>query len=344
MLAFGAVLVVDAGLGTLTYDFDTPPIYRFETARAGQYDVARAAQIQRDGGAVRFVRRDGIWRLTPTASQTVNIDETGVRKTVANEPGGMRIAFVGGSAAFGLGQGDDRTVASELARILNTDGGSPVEIVNLGTPSWTTTDAALDLMLRIQRGEHFDAVIAYAGANELYMGFLQAKVPVPMLDVIERFTGSASSTLLEHWFDRSLVARLSGRRPRPGLTPLRVSDPYIVAASREPLSTEMVGFLQQKALYNYKEGDRMLRELAERHDFHLMQVLQPLATDGTEGFFAVTKPLMAEQLPGALDLSGSLPPECFYDNIHTAEPCSARIAAFIAKGFRSTVTGADASG
>jgi len=190
-------------------------------------------------------------------------------------------------------------------------------------------------MLRIKRGERFDAVIAYAGANELYMGFLQTKVPVQMLDVIERFEGSASSTFPEHWADRSLIARLIGRTPRPGSTPLRVSDPAVVLASRQDLPAHVVRYLQEKVFYNYIEGDRMLRELAQRHNFRLIQVLQPLATDNTSGFFAATKPLMADLLPNTLDLSGTLSKECFYDNIHTAEPCSARVASAIAEAFRA---------
>jgi hypothetical protein len=63
----------------------------------------------------------------------------GVRVTSAPRCDGcptVRLWLVGGSAAFGLGQRDDHTIASDLVRLADRDG-IALEVRNLGVPGWT---------------------------------------------------------------------------------------------------------------------------------------------------------------------------------------------------------------
>lgn len=333
------VLLLDLAIGTWRFDDRTPAGGRFDSMPAAGYDRARAAQVQDDGEAARFVEREGLWVVSQVSSETVNVDVTGSRRTVGNRSGGLRVGFVGGSAAFGLGQGDDRTIASEMARMLNS-GDAPVEVVNLGTPAWTLFDSARDLEARIAKGERFDVVVAYSGANEIFMGVFGLKPPVSMVEVTVYEIGRPSDSFFEHWADRSILARLAGREPRPARTPLRVTDSSIETLMADARSQMRRGTpaenLERTNLieFNYAEGSRVLDALAAANGFSVLYVLQPLKDDAT----GRTKELRAPLAKGAsdpLDLVGIAPTGCFYDAVHTAESCSKDIAAAIVAEFRS---------
>jgi hypothetical protein len=318
------------------YDDSTPLDLRFESSAAAEYDLARAAQIQDDGEGARWQNVDGLWRLKPLKSKTVNMNDEGVRKTVGGRTGGLRIAVTGGSAAFGLGAGDDMTIASILNEFLNTDDAT-VDVVNLGVPAWTMSDAADDLQMRFERGETFDIVISYAGANEITLSFLNTKVPTQMLDKLIEFDGRPSTGFISWWADHSLLSRLSGREPRPEVSPLRRNARRLaeVAQSYDDLQSPRGKRVGDIARYNYEEGDRQLRELSERYGFELLQVVQPLQSDVEPGFTLMLKTFAVENVKDKLDLSGSLEDSCYYDSVHTSEPCNAIVAKAIADELRA---------
>lgn len=342
LLVLAGVLLLDLAVGWWGFDDGIPAASRFDASPAAAYDVERASRIQDDGESARFVLRDGLWRVSEVSSWLVNVDATGVRRTVGNRPGGLRVAFVGGSAAFGLGQGDDRTVASEMAYLLNA-GDVPVEVVNLGTPAWTLFDAAKDLETRIAKGERFDAVVAYSGANEMFMGVFGLRPPVSMVEFTVAVMGRPSDNLLEHWADRSMLARLAGREPRPARTPLRVTDSttklgMLMADTRSEMSsaTPAENFERMKLIQvNYAEGARALDALAVANGFPVLYVLQPLKDDTTGRATKELRALLAKGASDPLDLMGISPPDCFYDQVHTAEPCSKDIATAIVAEFQA---------
>jgi hypothetical protein len=343
-----AVLVLDFAVGSLWFDERTPPEARFDAVPAAAYDLERVGRIQDDGESARFVYRDGLWRISEVSSELVNVDGTGSRRTVGGRPGGVRVAFLGGSAAFGMGQGDDRTIASELARSLNADGGVPVDVVNFGTPSWTLVDGVRDLRMRIDRGNEFDVVVTYSGANEMFMGFLGWSVPDSMLELTLKATGKPSDSIIEHWADRSALARLSGRTPRAARSPLRVVDSTSKFGSlmRSTLADfrnaapEQLAVLRESVRFNYAEGDRMLSELSREYGFSVLHVVQPLLSDSNPGFTTTVRPFLIESVPDPLDLGGRAPSSSYFDNVHTNEPCSRDIAGLIAEEFRARGLGA----
>lgn len=324
------VLVLDFAAGTLLLDDATPTAMRFDAAPAARYDFERVVRIVNDGESARYEYRDGLWRLSALVSGLVNVDAAGIRRTTGNRSGGLRVAFVGGSAAFGFGQGDDHTIASELATELNT-GSTPVEVVNLGTPTWMLSDAAVDLRARLAAGERFDVVVSYAGFNELLMGAVGRKVPQTMMDFIVERQGLPSQSVIDHWADRSVLARLSGRQPRPPVSPFRVAAASITgivaSASVAPNGRqELVGF-------NYDQGVHALEDLAVEYGFELLNVVQPMALDTDSRFVSS---LRAALVRGeVLDLVGTAPQDCYYDVVHTTEACSRAIALPIAAALRS---------
>jgi len=322
--------VLDLAVGWALFPDGTPPDFRFENQPAGAYDRERTARIQSDGDGARWVRRDGFWRLGEIATATVNVSADGERRTVGGAPGGLRVAVLGGSAAFGLGQADDATVASALARSLAATALAPAEVRNFGMIGWTAVDAAADLEVRLARGEEFDVVVSFSGANEMYLAVYGGRVPESLVDAAAGDSTSPSSGATGWWLDRSVFARLTGRAPRPAVSPLKVARSYERGDPWLRRITEDFDEVVSDSVANYRDGVDRLDALAARHGFSVVHVLQPLQTDSEDGFFTATKALLAASRPGVLDLSGSIGTECFYDNAHFNEVCAAEVGAVLA--------------
>jgi hypothetical protein len=74
--------------------------------------------------------------------------------------------LVGGSAAFGLGQRDDHTIASELVRLAAADG-IELEIRNLAVPGWTIDQEWQKVDARLGEGPRPGLVLFYGGYNDV---------------------------------------------------------------------------------------------------------------------------------------------------------------------------------
>jgi carbamoyltransferase len=109
-------------------------------------------------------------RIHDVATPTVNVVD-GVRRTWHPPPCGgchrLRVWFYGGSAAFGLGQRDLHTIASELARLAAADGVA-LDVDNRGEPGWLHWQDAQRYAWDVATYGPPDAVIFYDGFNELY--------------------------------------------------------------------------------------------------------------------------------------------------------------------------------
>jgi hypothetical protein len=68
--------------------------------------------------------------------------------------------WVGGSAAYGIGQRDDHTIPSELVRLAEADGIS-LDVKNIAHPGWTIRNEQDAVEARLARGEPAPDVIAY---------------------------------------------------------------------------------------------------------------------------------------------------------------------------------------
>lgn len=78
----------------------------------------------------------------------------------------LRVAFFGGSTMFGVGQRDEHTIPSEVARLAE-EAGIAVEVHNYGLPGWVSWQELQYLERLLAAGEEYDLVVFYDGFNEL---------------------------------------------------------------------------------------------------------------------------------------------------------------------------------
>lgn len=114
------------------------------------------------------------WKLEPRLYPwgEVNADFfRGQRVTKERVPGTLRIALLGGSAAFDMWKRDEETWAEELERELSGVLRRPVEVLNAGTPGYSTWQSVRLLESRILAYDP-DLVLVYHLYNDsLYFRF-----------------------------------------------------------------------------------------------------------------------------------------------------------------------------
>jgi len=90
----------------------------------------------------------------------------GVRRTWMPDDASHEVWLVGGGAAWGLGQRNDHTIASYLARESAADD-MPTNVVNLAQPADTTWQAALRFEQALAERPAPDVVVLYGGADDM---------------------------------------------------------------------------------------------------------------------------------------------------------------------------------
>jgi hypothetical protein len=103
------------------------------------------------------------WRQAPFAGETINIDERGLRHTVASEQSAPdhTVAFFGGSTMWGMGSDDAGTIASEFAKL------SPnAEVINYGNIGYVAHQSLNLFFEEYSKGARPEVVIFYDGVNE----------------------------------------------------------------------------------------------------------------------------------------------------------------------------------
>lgn len=125
----------------------------------------------------------------------------GARRTIEPPPcegcPPRTVWLAGGSSAFGLGQRDEHTIASELVRVA-ADEGISLRVVNLGVPGYTIHQEAQKVLARLDAGgPPPDTVVFFNGYNDTVATVMDATVngirpdePTLMeTEVIRTFTG-----------------------------------------------------------------------------------------------------------------------------------------------------------
>lgn len=320
LTALACTILLMLGLDTLggmaIPETKTADDLRLDSA-PGFTNDAQVTRIQNDGEQVRIhVNPDGTWNVGTVNSATLNTDPHTGRRTFGPSEG-HKVAFIGGSAAFGLGQSDDHTIASELAKQLNTDR-QQVQVTNYGMIGYTTWQAAVDLETRLAVGERFGVVVAYTGANDVGLAALGFTIPATLIDA----SGTRQTTgWLRGWAAKSLTAKLLGYRATR--TPLRryLVDPL------DGVTATMQNAVVSRAVKNFQQGQDKLKALAKQYDFRLLIVWQPVQVDTRPktGAWLLMNRIKAKVSEGA-DLYSTAGATCFYDIVHTAEMCSRALA------------------
>ncbi|MFM7068467.1 MAG: hypothetical protein ACKOYM_03300 [Actinomycetes bacterium] len=117
----------------------------------------------------------GMHAIPDFAGTTTNV-VNGERRSRSATHGGAatNVWFVGAGGAFGVGQRDDFTVASELVR-LGDAAGQPLTVHNLGVPENLFLDDEITLVRdRLRRSEPPDLVVFYDGFNDALFNWMYA--------------------------------------------------------------------------------------------------------------------------------------------------------------------------
>ena len=122
----------------------------------------------------------------------------GERQTVAPPPCAtcpkQLVWLLGGSAAFGLGQRDDHTIASVLVREEAAHGKATM-VRNLAVPGWTIDQITRDLRRRLRQGEEQpDLVVLVDGFNDV-LAHLGESLDMGVSDAGARLSPDALSSI-----------------------------------------------------------------------------------------------------------------------------------------------------
>ena len=108
-------------------------------------------------------------RTAAYAGRFVNVDESGVRRTVqrAVPPDATEVYMYGGSTMFGTFQRDHRTLPATLAARIDQCGGAPARFLNFGQSGRVFTQEVLDLLVKLRDGARPRVVLFYDGLNDV---------------------------------------------------------------------------------------------------------------------------------------------------------------------------------
>ncbi|HWJ98796.1 MAG TPA: SGNH/GDSL hydrolase family protein [Acidimicrobiales bacterium] len=112
-----------------------------------------------------------IWQSGDFAGTYHNVKDRVRRSWTPDDPQ-LTVWFLGGSAAWGVGQRDGRTIPSMLARDAAADG-IRLKVVNMAVPAFTSWQETATLRRELARQDPPDLVIVYHGSNDI--GTLDAR-------------------------------------------------------------------------------------------------------------------------------------------------------------------------
>jgi lysophospholipase L1-like esterase len=319
----GETVAGDAG--TFTRSFEDDPAFA---------DAPWAANVRLSlldaWNNLEFNAAEGGWSIRDIASDHVNVTG-GERLTVAPDPGlgdPVVVWLVGASAAFGAGQRDDHTIASELVRRAGRDG-IPLQVRNLAVPATVNWQTATQLTSRLLWDVPPDLIVVYDGANDLS---LQESLASRGLGDSDR-----PASLVDEEFDRILRERAAAGGAG--------------AALPEPVETSVAGpvptgdELAARVVTRYGRGLELIRRSAPATDAD-RETLRAVGLDesSVERWRALADGVRRE-LPalGVVDLSsvydGRSEP-IYWDTVHTNEVGSLLAADAIYAGILPEVAAA----
>ncbi len=138
------------------------------------------------------------WERRPFQGQTINIDATGVRRSLhshCDDGRAYTIWMFGGSTVWGAGTPDWLTIPSLLAEKYELAGRN-VCVQNYGEKAWVNTQEVIKLILELKKSERKpDLVIFYDGPADVYESYQSGRGGVHQNfdDTKQLFEGHASA-------------------------------------------------------------------------------------------------------------------------------------------------------
>lgn len=131
---------------------------------ASQFGQDLAAFELQEPTYVPFVLRD-FGEFHGTDLNTTDEERVSYQPTSGEGVEPLHVAFLGGSAMFGVGQRDGHTIPSEFARIAEARG-IPLDVHNYGFPGWVSWQEFLYLERLLAAGRRYDLIVVFDGFND----------------------------------------------------------------------------------------------------------------------------------------------------------------------------------
>lgn len=244
----------------------------------------------------------------------------------------VKVWVYGASTVFGIGQRDDHTIPSELARAA-WEAGFTIDVENRGIPGEQHWQEANRLRWDLTQGPQPDLVVFYDGASELVAAawlneHRMGDVKRPIQPLTEEFLASEA---IRSMFDTTLRGSSTDRPPLPeGLVP---ADP----PTQPPLSASGIGEL---AVRRYERSRVMSRDIAAANSLPIRWFWQPTRlsrpvvageprTDADDALRETGQAARASLDDGVVDLSDildSIDRPLFSDDVHHNETAARSIA------------------
>ena len=244
-----------------------------------------------------------LWRLRPGATPRFGgpINRRGWRgpEVEPRRPGTLRVVCLGDSRTFGTYIDFQEVWTTRLAGELETALRQPVEVINTGTPGYSSHQGRL-LLGRVLRELKPDAVTLYFGMNDLASttgapDHLQAGAEPWLRSVSAALEASRAYRLLQRWLDPSPPSQREAR-PRVPLdrfqSNLRESieqcrarrvGVVLLYSSIDPGSIHMLGGLRPQV----RAQRRLLGELAAESGAALLDLDRRVAETNEIDFFRI---------------------------------------------------------
>jgi len=110
----------------------------------------------------------GIYEFHSPYLNTTDTERVSYEPPAAGGGERLRVAFFGGSVAFGVGQRDEHTIPSEFARVAEA-AGVPVEVHNYGFPAYVSWQEVQRFEHLLAAGERYDLAVFYDGFNDMHI-------------------------------------------------------------------------------------------------------------------------------------------------------------------------------
>jgi lysophospholipase L1-like esterase len=206
-----------------------------------------------------------LWREHPFQSKTINVLDTGYRKTVQQPPipdlknDTTLVHFYGGSTLFSAQLPDNLTIPSLFAREASSQSNQTVAVSNYGIDGLLSTQEIHLLIEQLTKGMRPDVVIFYDGINDVFNRLI-ADTPHTFYP---RFLGV---------LDRGLNAKetlLALSRKLAIIQILGLDQPEFILADTE------IKKRTQQLLEKYMQQVELVKILAAKYSFTPVFVLQP---------------------------------------------------------------------
>ena len=301
-----------------------------------------------------------LWKQKDHRGRWINVEQ-GIRRTVNAElPGSKPVTIVlfGGSSAWGFGARDERTIASEIARIAAREGlrWKVTNRADLGYVNWQET---LVLAGMCADGEAPDVAIFLDGLNDVYAGLAMPRASRPLFDqalwsrAFERFqSGRSYLDTLDgfgrFWWRNSLLRRAAGRFMERGgeESPIAPQDAARADASGREIADRYLGQVNVaealarqfgfKAVFFWQPTIHTKRSLSADEKRYLSEypeesTIGPAYRSATR---RIAESGRVDSIAATFDAEG---PTVFFDSVHTLEDANASIARAMFPRIRAAV-------